>query len=378
MLPGPTNVPDRVMNAMLTPVMGHRTPDFANVIKNISEKSKQVFQTSGDVVLFTASGTGGVEAAITNIIKKGDKAIVTNYGEFGERAGHMVEGAGGILIKADAAFGDAPRISQLEEAFEKNKNIKALVIVTNETSTGTSFKWLKQAGDLASKHGSFLILDAVSGLGGDDIPVDKIGADVVATASQKCLAAPAGLALVSLSEKAKKYVVNNPPPLLYFNISRQLKYLETGQTPFTPALPIYHALDEALTMVLEEGIQKRIKRHEICADAFYSSFKSMGLELFAKKDVRSNTVIAATYPSNVDDKQFREDLDKQYRVVIAGGFGSYKGKIFRVGSMGEVNKYHVMTTISAINQTLNAMTGKLTKKDPLEIAKTRLNNLQQY
>jgi len=213
-------------------------------------------------------------------------------------------------------------------------------------------------------------------LGGDDIPVDKIGADVVATASQKCLAAPAGLALVSLSEKAKKYVVNNPPPLLYFNISRQLKYLETGQTPFTPALPIYHALDEALTMVLEEGIQKRIKRHEICADAFYSSFKSMGLELFAKKDVRSNTVIAATYPSNVDDKQFREDLDKQYRVVIAGGFGSYKGKIFRVGSMGEVNNYHVITTISAINQTLNAMTGKLTKKDPLEIAKSRLNNLQ--
>jgi len=375
MLPGPTNVPERVLNAMLTPVMGHRTPDFAVLMKNIIEKSKQVYQTSGDVIVFTASGTGAVEAAITNIIRKGNKAIVTVFGEFGERAALLIEGAGGVAIKVEAPFGDVPRIGQLEEAFEKNKDVKALVIVTNETSTGTMFKWLKKAGDLASKYGSFLILDSVSNLTADDIPVDKIGADIVATGSQKSLAAPPGLALVSISKKAKKYIIDNPPPLLYFNIARQLKYAEIGQTPFTPAIPIYHALDEALNMALEEGLMHRIQRHKLCADTFYSSFKAMGLELFANEEVRSNTIISVNYPEGIDDKLFRGLLDKEYGVVIAGGFGPYKGKLFRVGSLGEVHRYHVVTTVSAVNNTLRSLMGKARSEDPVEIARTRLKNL---
>ncbi|MFQ6135026.1 MAG: pyridoxal-phosphate-dependent aminotransferase family protein, partial [Nitrososphaerales archaeon] len=315
------------MNAMLTPIMGHRTPDFSTLMKSVVDKAKQVFQTSGDVIVFTASGTGGVEAAVTNIIRKGDKAVVAVYGEFGERAALLVEGAGGEAVKVEAPFGDVPRIDQLEEACEKNQGVKALVIVTNETSTGTRFKWLKEAGELAAKYGCFLILDAVSNLAGDDISADKIGADLVVAGSQKCLAAPPGLALVSLSEKAKKYVVDNPPPRLYFNIPRQLKYAEIGQTPFTPSLSLYHAMDEALSMVLEEGLQQRVKRHGVCAEAFYSAFEAMGLEVFAEEEVRSNTVIAVNYPSGVDDKQFRGTLDQQYRVVVAGGFGAYKGKL---------------------------------------------------
>lgn len=375
MLPGPTNVPDRVMNAMLTPMMGHRTPDFKTIMDNIIEKSKQVFQTSGDVIVFTSSGTGAVEAAITNIVKKGDKVIVSVFGEFGERAAQMVVGAGGTAIKVESPFGDVPRIAQIEEAFEKNKDVKALVIITNETSTGTRFKWLKEAGELAAKYGSFLILDAVSNLTGDDIPVDKIGADIVATGSQKSLAAPPGLSMVAVSDKAKKYVVSNPPPLLYFNIARHLKYAEISQTPFTPALSLYYALDEALNMALEEGIFQRIKRHKICADAFYSSFQAMGLKLFAKEEVRSNTVISVHYPNGVDDKLFRGNLDNQYKVVVAGGFGSYKGKLFRIGSLGEVNKYHVITTVSAINNTLMSMMGNTRNEDPVEIASKILGEL---
>lgn len=375
MLPGPTNVPDRVMNAMLTPMMGHRTPDFKTIMDNIIEKSKQVFQTSGDVIVFTSSGTGAVEAAITNIVKKGDKVIVSVFGEFGERAAQMVVGAGGTAIKVESPFGDVPRIAQIEEAFEKNKDVKALVIITNETSTGTRFKWLKEAGELAAKYGSFLILDAVSNLTGDDIPVDKIGADIVATGSQKSLAAPPGLSMVAVSDKAKKYVVSNPPPLLYFNIARHLKYAKISQTPFTPALSLYYALDEALNMALEEGIFQRIKRHKICADAFYSSFQAMGLKLFAKEEVRSNTVISVHYPNGVDDKLFRGNLDNQYKVVVAGGFGSYKGKLFRIGSLGEVNKYHVITTVSAINNTLMSMMGNTRNEDPVEIASKILGEL---
>jgi len=375
MLPGPTNVPDRIMNAMMTPMIGHRTPDFKIIMDSIVEKSKKVFQTSGDIIVFTSSGTGAVEAAITNIVRKDDNVIVSDFGEFGERAALMVEAAGGKAIKVKSPFGDVPRIEQFEEAFEKNKKVKALVIVTNETSTGTRFKWLKEAGDLATKYGCFLILDAVSNLTGDDIPVDKIGADIVATGSQKCLAVPPGLSIVSVSEKAKKYVVANSTPLLYFNIARHLKYAEISQTPFTPSLSLYYALEEALKMVLEEGLQQRVKRHKICADAFYSSFKSMGLKLFAKEEVRSNTVISVYYPSGVDDKQFRAILDNRYNVVIAGGFGSYSGKLFRVGSLGEVNKYHVITTISAINNTLMSIMGNTRSEDPVEVANKKLSEL---
>ena len=375
MLPGPTNVPERIMNAMLAPLMGHRTPDFAFLMKNIVEKSKQVYQTSGDVIVFSSSGTGAVEAAITNIVRKGDKTIVTVFGEFGERAALLVESSGGVAIKVEAPFGDVPRIDQLEEAFEKNKDVKALVIITNETSTGTMFKWLKEAGDLAAKYGSFLILDSVSNLTADDIPVDKIGADIVATGSQKSLAAPPGLAMVSVSKKAKKYIIDNPPSHLYFNIARHLKYAEIDQTPFTPALSLYYALDEALNMALEEGLTQRIQRHKLCADAFYSSFTAMGLKLFAVEDVRSNTIISVNYPEGVDDKQFRGMLDKEYRVVIAGGFGHYKGKLFRIGSLGEVHRYHVVTTVSAVNNTLRSLMDKVRSEDPVEIARAKLRDL---
>ncbi|MCL4436757.1 MAG: alanine--glyoxylate aminotransferase family protein [Thaumarchaeota archaeon] len=375
MLPGPTNVPDRVMVAMLNPVMGHRTPEFGVLMKGILDKSKQVFQTSCDVIVLTASGTGGVEAAITNIVKQGDKAVVAVYGEFGERAADLVKGSGAEAIKVESHYGDTPKIDQLEEAFEKNPKAKALVIVANETSTGCSFKQLKQAGDLAAKYGAYFIIDAVSNLGGEDVPFDKIGADVVATGSQKCLAAPPGLAMVAISEKAKKYITANPPALLYYNIPRYLKYAKELQTPFTPALPLYHALDEGLNMVLEEGLQQRIKRHTMCADAFYSGFKAMGLELFAKEAARSNTVIAVNYPKGTDDKQFRGTLDRDHRVVVAGGFGEYKGKVFRVGSMGEVSRYHVLTTISAVNQTLKELSGQVNNKDPAEVAKAKLAGL---
>jgi aspartate aminotransferase-like enzyme len=376
MLPGPTNVSDRVMAAMMHPIMGHRTPEFSDLMKSVVDKSKQVFQTTGDIVVLTASGTGGVEAAITNVVRRGDKVVVSVYGEFGERASKLVEGAGGEAVKVESEFGDVPRIDQLEEAFEKNRGAKALVIVTNETSTGCSFKWLKEAGELAAKYGAFYVLDAVSNLGGDDIPVDKIGADIVATGSQKCLAAPPGLAIVSISAKAKKYLAENPPPLLYYNLPRYLKYAEKSQqTPFTPALPLYHAMNEALMMVIEEGLQRRVARHAVCAEAFYSAFRAMGLDLFARTEVRSNTVIAVNYAPGIDDTRFRGMLDDDYRVVVAGGFGPYKGKIFRIGSMGEVSRYHVMATVSAVDQTIRSLVGRVSGEDPVNAAKAKLVQL---
>lgn len=352
MTPGPTNVSARVMAAMQRPVINHRSPSFRKLYKDVVEKTKTVFETEGDIVIFTSSGTGAVEASISNLIRPGDNAIVTSFGEFGNRVGEMVEVYGGTTVKASAPLGDCPRIESLEEAFEKTKGVKALYVIYNETSTGVAFRWLKQAGELASKYGAYFIVDAISNLGGDELPVDKLGVDICIAASQKCLAAPPALGIISLSERVKAEMEKNPPKNFYFNIPRYLKFAEKGETPFTPALPLFYALDEALNVALEEGMQNRIARHKRCAESFYSTLGRLGAKSFAKEDVRSNTVISLLYPPGVDDLNFRKTLDEEHDVIIAGGFGEYKGKMFRIGCMGVINEKIVDQTVSAIGKVL--------------------------
>ena len=352
MTPGPTNVSARVMAAMQRPIINHRSPSFTKLYKDIVEKTKTVFETEGHMVIFTSSGTGAVEASISNLIRPGDKAVVTSFGEFGNRVGEMIEVYGGTSVKASAPLGDSPRMESLEEAFERAKVVKALYVIYNETSTGVAFRWLKQAGELASRYGAYFIVDAISNLGGDELPVDKLGVDICIAASQKCLAAPPGLAIISLSDRIKVELEKNPPRNFYFNMPRYLKFAEKGETPFTPALPLFYALDEALNVVLEEGMQNRIARHKRCADSFYSILGRLGAKSFAKEDVRSNTVIPLLYPPGVDDLNFRKKLDEEYDVIVAGGFGEYKGKMFRIGCMGDINEKYLEQTVSAIEKVL--------------------------
>lgn len=168
---------------------------------------------------------------------------------------------------------------------------------------------------------------------------------------------------------------SNPPPTQYFNLARYFKYFEENfETPFTPALPLYFAFNEALDIVLEEGLENRIKRHAICADAFYTSLSSMGFEPFAKTDARSNVVIAFKYIDGMDDSKFRSLLSKQFKVLLAGGFGKLKGKVFRIGCMGEVNKYHVMRTVSSIASVTNMLKTN-SSDEPLSIAAEKLKGI---
>ncbi len=356
MIPGPTNVPDRVMLAMVRPIINHRSPAFHQLYKSIVEKCQKVFMTKGEIIPFTASGSGGVEAAITNIVRPGDKVLVTNFGEFGQRATEQIEAAGGRPIVADAPLGDASRMDKIRILAEANKDVKAVFVVYNETSTGVTFRWLRDLGRLAADLGAFYIVDAISILGGDELPVDELGVDICIAGSQKCLAAPPGVVLVSVSDRVKKYLETNPPPPRhYFNMPRYFEFAKREETPFTPALPLFYALDEALTMVLEEGLDNRIRRHKICAEAFYRAFNAIGLQPTAKEDVRSNVVLAFNYPAGIDDTKFRHLLDEKFDVLVAGGFGTFRGKVFRIGSMGEVNTPHVLTTVTAVSAALNQL-----------------------
>jgi aspartate aminotransferase-like enzyme len=375
MLPGPTNVPDRVMNAMLTHIINHRSDDFRRLYKTIVEKTQRVFQTQNDIVLLTTSGTGAVEASVINMIRKNDKAIIPVNGEFGTRLADLIDSWGGHAIRVTAPFGQNPQYSEIEDAFDRNKDIKAIYAVYNETSTGTTLRYMDKLSQLCSERGAFFIADAVSILGGDELPVDKWNVDICVTASQKALAAPPGVSPMSISARAKKHMQANPPPTQYLNLKRYFRYYEENfETPFTPALPLFNAFSEALDMVLEEGLDKRIARHKACADAFYAGLDAMGLSPFARQDARSNVVIAINYIPGMDDKKFRGLLSQQFRILVAGGFGDLKGKVFRIGSMGEVSKYHVMRTLSSIASVMNIL-GLKVSPDAGSIALKRLESV---
>ena len=373
MLPGSTNVPARVMNAMLSPIINHRSDDFRGLYRSIVEKTQRVFQTQNDIILLTASGTGAVEASVVNLVKKGDNVIIPVNGEFGGRLAGLIDSWGGKSIRINSKFGENPPFEHISEAFEANINIKALYAVYNETSTGTTLRYLEKLGELCSKYGSLFIVDAVSILGGDELPVDKWGIDVCMTASQKALAAPPGVSPISISTRAKKQMIDNPPPTQYFNLKRYFKYYsDSFETPFTPAVSLFYAYQEALNIIIEEGMENRIKRHRKCADAFYSGLEAVGFTPFADASSRSNVVIAVNYLPGIDDKKFRELISTKFKVLIAGGFGELKGKVFRVGCMGEVSSYHVMRTLSAISSSMSIL-GVPPIKDGLSIANDILN-----
>jgi aspartate aminotransferase-like enzyme len=375
MLPGPTNVPNKVMNAMLEPIINHRSNDFRILYKAIIEKTQKVYQTNGDIILLTTSGTGVVEASVINLIRKDDKVIIPVNGEFGMRLADLIENWGGKVIRIKSPFGENPPFEKIEEAFDQNKDVKAIYTVYNETSTGTTLRYMDKIGELCSRNGAFFVADAVSILGGDELPVDKWNIDICVTASQKALAAPPGISPISISSKAKKYMQSNPPPTLYLNLKRYFKYYEENfETPFTPALPLFYAFDEALNIIIEEGMENRIKRHKTCAEAFYAGLDAMGLTAFAKPDARSNVVISVNYLQGMDDKKFRTLLSEQFKVLIAGGFGELKGKVFRIGSMGEVNKYHVMRTLSSIASSIN-MLGLNANPEAISVALEKMKPL---
>jgi len=356
MLPGPTNVPDRVMRAMLAPIINHRSDDFVELYTDVVEKTQQVFQTKNDIVALSASGTGAVEASVINIVKKGDKIIIPVNGEFSGRLAELIEAQGAHVIKLQTPPGENATFDKIKEAFDNNKDVKAFYVVHNETSTGTMVNYLDRISDLTSRNDAMYVVDSVSILGGVNLPVDKWNIDVCMTGAQKAIAAPPGISPISISPKAKKYMIANPPPTMYFNLARYFKYYEESKhTPFTPALPLLYAYREALTIMLEEGLEHVFKRHKICSDALYSGLSAIGLTPFAKQEDRSISIIALNYLDGLEDKIFRDTLAEKFRVLVAGGFGNLKGKVFRVGCMGEVNKYHVMRTISAISSTLAMM-----------------------
>jgi len=352
MLPGPTNVSERVMKAMLRPIINHRGDTFRELYKDLLEKTKRLFQTEQGAMVFSSSGTGGVEAAVWNLIRPGDTAMVPVFGEFSSRLAETVELSGGRAIQVKSDLGSVPPLMDLEEAMGRQGRFKALFLVHNETSTGAAVPYVQEASKMAAEHGAFVVVDAISSLGGYSIPVDKWGVDMCITGSQKCVAAPPGLALLSVGNRVSEFLKSSPPKTRYFDILRYLEYATRGETPFTPALPLIYALDEALKELLAEGLSKRVERHDRMSAAIYDGLARLGLSAVAAKEMRSKTVVATYYPPGMDDAQFRKSMAHEKGVIIAGGFGSFSGKVFRIGCMGQIREEYVKRTLSAVAETM--------------------------
>jgi aspartate aminotransferase-like enzyme len=332
-------------------MINHRGPEFRELHSRIVDNAKFVFGAKGDLFVLSSSGTGGVECAVRNICTPGAKIIVPVNGVFSERFLEAVNLLGGKGVEVPVEWGDGVTVDQIETSL-KNSPVTAVAIIYNETSTGVTTRDLKRIGELCRQHGALFLVDAISILGGVPLPVDEWGVDICITGSQKCLMTPPGLALISVNQKAWE-VIKKAPRSYYFDLQLCKQFWDKNkETPYTPAVNLFFALDEALEMIREEGLEARFKRHEICANAMYAAVEAMGLEAYARKQVRSNTVIAIKYPSAIDDKKFRGSLNSKYRVVVAGGMGKTHGTLFRIGVMGTVSQFEILATTTAIESVL--------------------------
>ena len=376
MLPGPTNVPPRVMRAMIKPLMGHRGPDFKEILSQVISKTKKVFQTKEDLFILTTSGTGATECALQNITDDGDKIIVNVNGFFSERLAEAIKAYGGQPLVVSSEWGKAPGTEDFRKIIKANPDAKALAVVYNETSTGVTVRSLQEIGKLCEEEDILLIVDAISILGGDKLPVDDWNVDMCMTASQKCMMCPPGLSFVSVSQKAwEKIGAKKQHRSFYLDLPMYKKYMGDGFTPFTPAVSLFYALNEACDMILEEGLLARFERHRICADAVYGAMEALGLGLMVEPESRSHTVAAVACPSGIEDGKLRELIRTKYGIDLGGSLEKWKGKMFRIGVMGNVGSPEIMSTVSAVASATADLGFKGKMSEALEAARKALARL---
>jgi len=369
MIPGPVPVLPRIREAMSKPMIFHRGEEFGQLYAEIVEGLKEIFQTRNDLFVLSGSGTCAMEAAVENLAAEGTRVVCVANGKFGERFSEIAAGGGGGKRKREANFdwGSPIELEAVKAALEESPSSapKVVTLVHNETSTGI-LNPAREVGRLARKHDAVFVLDCVTSIGGDEVLVDEFGVDIAIVGSQKCLGAPPGLSAVSVSEKAwdliqenkeeKEKENKNKKRPYYADLVAYKKSFEKRQTPYTPALPLFFALHEALEVVKEEGLTRRVERHRRMAETVRNAVRGLGLELFPRLNEvssYSNTVTAVKIPEG----KGLEDGDEQIRggmlergVRVAGGQGRLKGKIFRIATMGNITEDEVSRTIEALEQ----------------------------
>lgn len=336
-IPGPTPCPDDVLKEMSHVMVNHRGPEFAAALTSATEKLKTIFQTKNDLFILTSSGTGGLEAAVVNILSPGDTVLGVSIGVFGDRFATIARTYGANVIDLKFEWGTAADPEAVRKALSENPEIKAVLVTHNETSTGVTNP-LKEISKVVKEFDKLLLVDAVSSLGSINCPVDEWGIDVVVTGSQKGWMVPPGLAMVAISEKGWKANAEAKMPRFYWDFAKAKNYYEKGQTPWTPALSIIFALDLALSKLTEEGVEAIFAKHEKMGQKTRDGIKALGLSLFSDEKFASNTVTSIKATNGLDIKKLNTMMREEYGIVLGGGQQHLGGKIFRIGHLGYVNE----------------------------------------
>jgi len=353
-IPGPTFVPQTVLAASARPLINHRGPEFASLLAGLTRALQDFLRTQNDVLLLTSSGTGGLEAAVANTLARGDRVLVFSNGAFGERFHQIARAYGVEARRVDVTWGRAvePDLVRDELAKEKGKEAAKAVLVThNETSTGV-LNPLREIAEVVRDSGRLFIVDSISGAGAVETEVDEWGIDVLVSASQKSWGAPPGVAIVTMSQRAWKAYDRSDLPKSYFDLQQAKAALEKAQTPATPAIGVFIALQESLRLMSEEGVEAICQRHRDLAFATRRGLQAVNLPLFADEAHASPTVTSFRSPTRVDSRNLIRVLRESYDTVVAGGPGRLEGQIVRVGHMGFVTLQDIVAFFSALELTL--------------------------
>ena len=353
MIPGPTPVPEKVLEALGRHPIGHRSKDFQDLVEMTSKNLKWLHQTKNDILTITGSGTAAMEAGIISTLSKGDKVICGENGKFGERWMKVAKEFELEVIKINAEWGKPLNPEDFKTILENDdkKEIKAVILTHSETSTGV-INDLKTISSYIRNHKKALsIIDCVTSIGACNVPVDEWGLDIVASGSQKGYMIPPGLSFVSMSEKAWEASKKSNLPKFYLNLKSYKKSLLSNSNPYTPAVNLVFALDESLKMMKDEGLEPIFKRHKRHKLAVSEAAKILNLKLFADEKHLSPSVTAIE-TEGIDAEDFRKTIKNKYDILLAGGQDHLKGKIFRVGHLGYINDREIITVLTAIGNTL--------------------------
>lgn len=353
--PGPSMVHPRVLRAMATPLLGHLDPEFLHLMSEVQELLRGVFHTANQfTIAVSGTGSAGMEAALVNLIEPGDPVLVGINGVFGTRMATIVERCGGKLIRVEAPWGRILEPDAMRKVLARSGPVKAVALVHAETSTGIQ-QPLDEIGVLCREHGSLLVVDAVTSLGGIPVEVDRWGIDVCYSGTQKCLSCPPGLAPLTLSNRALTVIRARKVPCQswYLDLALVADYWAEGKRAYHHTAPIsmLYALREALRLVHEEGLEARFARHRLNSAALMAGLEALGLEAFAQEGHRLPSLNCVTLPPHIEDEQVREALLHEFGIEIGGGLGVVKGKVWRVGLMGESStQANVLALLHALEQ----------------------------
>lgn len=354
--PGPTPVLEDALLASAMPMIHHRTEEFNAVLKRVFQQLKEVFLTKSPVLLFTSSGTGAMEASVANLCRTDRPVLVIRGGKFGERWGDITKVYGVPTDVIDVPWGEAVDPALVEKHLKAKPETTAVFTTLSETSTCVAHP-IKELGAITSKTDTVLVVDGISGLGGQECRTDEWHVDVVVAGSQKALMIPPGLAMASVSDKAWKKTKESNLPKYYFSFDKHFKNIEKDTTPYTPAVSLIFALKAALDRMTAEGMDKIFARHKKLGEAMRAGVAGMGLTCFAKSPV--DVATAVNVPAGVDGGKLKKMFETDFGITVAGGQDSIKGKVVRIAHMGYMDPFDGLAALAALGMGLGKLGHKV-------------------